>query len=473
MEVEGEATTSSRLSLSVGDARRIEIRGSKSDQVLLNALFSHTQGTKDTTKQSLPQKLSSLRPSQAAVIALADPRCTKAITLGSSTCTHLLDPNSFSKVDFDVFSHNYSPPLTEAAISQARKKARHDELSVGAGRETTTLENDLGGATHCGAIFIRGYKASKSSTGWSIILPPGWVMPIWVALAFQGCRAAGQREWRWLHTLDHRAFFPNDAPDSSLSVRYRRERIDKLEKESAKRPIGKLGKLCPFEKDWEVVLSSDEIKYQWRKKTYVARTESSMLQSLFGFSLSDQSPELAGVTSTAPHRLCGGGGGTSLRPVAKALAAKKLQWVPRTLPKHEDNICLVETAVTILNQGAIDEDAEIYVVRNEEAHFSQAQPCYVYHKHDRYKHTPGDEGDKRLIEMSNLACIGHITSSAPQATGRGTASIGLVGAAAFWRLRSLQFSEYRRDGGTVKAWLRNTGSPIIYPVRLSLLVEKK
>jgi ribonuclease P/MRP protein subunit POP1 len=481
-----EATPQSdNLSLVVGDARRIEMRGSKSDHVLLHALFSHNKTTKIDSKPCLPQKLRSLRPGQAALVVLPDPRLSKPIILGSRTCSSLLDADSSNKVDFDIFNHRYPSPSTEAAISQARKDARHQLMVAGEaatdprtqGEEEEALTASLQGPTHCGAIFIRGYKGLKSSTGWSIILPPGWVMPIWVALAFQGCRATGQREWRWLHTLDHRSLFPYDVPDSHVYNTYIEKQHEHRELKDKKRPPAKRFDLPQAEGvGWEhlseLYINSNErssIEVEGRilstrllnnANVFVARSESSMLQALFGWAA-----EAAARFSSA-----GVFSGSSLRPVANALASRKLQWVPRNVPKHLGrDLCLVEAAIHIINQGVINENATIFVIWKHEAQLSQGQPCYLKYKGTYHPEEP----DTRYAEHEKLIPIGFITSPAPQATGRETASMAVVTAAAFWRLRSLQYSEYRRDRGTVEAWIQNSRSSVIYPVRLSLLIERK
>ena len=54
------------------------------------------------------------------------------------------------------------------------------------------------------------------AAGWSLVLPGGWVLPFWLALVFQGAKAIGQREWRWLHTLQGLPFFPHDFPDTKV-----------------------------------------------------------------------------------------------------------------------------------------------------------------------------------------------------------------------------------------------------------------
>lgn len=484
----GEASTQSgNLSLMVGDARRMEIRGSKSDQVLLNALFctlNNNKSTKIDSKPGLPLKLRSLRPGQAAFVSLPDPRLNKPITLGSRTCSSLLNADSSNKVDFDIFSRRYRSPLTEAAISEARKEARRQLMVVGETTSDTPAEVgeattvSLQGPTHCGAIFIRGYKGSKSCTGWSIILPPGWVMPIWVALAFQGCRATGQREWRWLHTLDHRSFFPYDVLDSPAYKRYIDEQHEHRQIEDEKRPPAKrfnllnvdvgdcehLSELLYMNHNERRDIEDRNLSARLLKNAniIVARSESSMLQALFGLSAA------AAATPSAPFAgLCSGSG---LRPVAKALASRKLQWVPRKIPEHFGrDLCLVEAVVNIINQGAIDEGAMIFVIWRNEAQLSKGQPCYLKYIGTYQLEEPG----KRYAEYEKLIPIGLITSPAPQGTGRVTASMAVVTAAAFWRLRSLQYSEYRRDRGTVEAWIQNPRSSVIYPVRLSLLVERK
>ena len=56
-----------------------------------------------------------------------------------------------------------------------------------------------GASTSCPVLAVRhAPRDSKDAPGWSLILPGGWVGPSWQALAYQGARPAGQREWRWV-----------------------------------------------------------------------------------------------------------------------------------------------------------------------------------------------------------------------------------------------------------------------------------
>ena len=62
-----------------------------------------------------------------------------------------------------------------------------------------------------------GLKGS-SGAAWSLVVPAGWVSPLWHALAFAGCYAAGLREWHWAATAMGMPSFPNDFPDTPAAA---------------------------------------------------------------------------------------------------------------------------------------------------------------------------------------------------------------------------------------------------------------
>ena len=75
------------------------------------------------------------------------------------------------------------------------------------------------------------------------------------------------------------------------------------------------------------------------------------------------------------------------------------------------------------------------------------------------------------VSEGQLMPIGSVTSQVPRGAPKSCGSVGLVSAAALWRLRSLQYYRPRRDGGAVLALVRNPRSSAVHPVRLRLLVE--
>ena len=51
----------------------------------------------------------------------------------------------------------------------------------------------------CPVLALRhACRDGQGAPGWALILPGGWMGPFWQALAYQGVRPTGQREWRWV-----------------------------------------------------------------------------------------------------------------------------------------------------------------------------------------------------------------------------------------------------------------------------------
>lgn len=92
-------------------------------------------------------------------------------------------------------------------------------------------------------------------TGWSLIVPAGWVPPFWLAAAFAGCKPGGQREWRWLHTLQGRPCFPWDHADTAGHAVLMAQQQMQRQLALAKRPKAKQMLAAPASPpDWHDVL---------------------------------------------------------------------------------------------------------------------------------------------------------------------------------------------------------------------------
>ena len=81
--------------------------------------------------------------------------------------------------------------------------------------------------------------------GWSLILAPGWVPPLWLTAAYAGCRPAGQREWRWLHRLQEQPFFPWDHSDTAGYAALMQQQQSQRAAAAAKRPPAKQALAAP------------------------------------------------------------------------------------------------------------------------------------------------------------------------------------------------------------------------------------
>ena len=500
IKLEEEVTTTTTdgvaITLKMLDLRRIEVRGQGSDAALAKALFfnNSTSSVEEKEKEertssvssssSLPLSLQRLQPGEAVLISVADPRMAKPITLGCSSISllhhhHLVHENEETKKNLLFTDSEHPLPLSEAAISHARYVARQQLVlgeTDGASAPSSWL-SVLEGRSHCATLCIRQKSSSSNgfcagNGGWSIIVPPGWVMPLWLSLIFQGCRATGQREWRWYHTLEHRPFFPIDAVDTPAysvamhTLQQQREEVEEKKPKGKKTPLHRQ-QLLPPPWDSLVVVSERSSSSGGAKDiVFVVRSESEMLKAVFG-SVGDAHDEQSGSkekTSSSSTRR------RKRSFVAEALAAGRLQWQPKQQEQQQSNACLVQVLVQCIKRGAAENGAAVCVIAGREDESNQQHPCYL-----RENESP-DDAQSPCIDPSSLITIGYVTSAAPAGTGRERPSVAVCAASAFWRLRSLQFSESssssKCDEGTVNGWMLNPGSSALFPVRLSLLVEK-
>lgn len=272
-------------------------------------------------------------------------------------------------------------------------------------------------------------------------------MPLWLALALQGCKPAGQREWRWLSTLAKVPFFPHDAPDTPSYAEFATRAAEVNERRLKSRPKGKaIAVQLPA---WSSLLSSPG------ERLFVGRCEASVALAVFG------------VDVPSSWSL---GSGTAARPVVNAVKAGLLTWQPvGDQAGNNRATCLVETLVHVVNKGRAEEGSAICILAGAEAEWTTR----VRHLRDEEVVTGGDASAdaSQDVPRSQLQVIGFVTSPAPMGAPRTLPSMALCSAAAIWKLRSVQHYEPRRDGGMVHAWLLNSNSTALFPVRLALKVE--
>eukprot|EP00798_Chlamydomonas_sp_ICE-L_P017865 gene17865-24256_t len=153
-----------------------------------------------------------------------------------------------------------APPLSTQVLGELRQKEKHEQLlqhgSFRKPAEASTSRMDIdsvpgvglasGGTPASGTTFpvlLVRRRMSDNVSGWSIIVPHGWVMPVWIGLAMCGVRAAGQTEWHWLSSHCGRPFFPLDHPHTPAGAAMANFQRGQHLKESALRPMGRVRKL--------------------------------------------------------------------------------------------------------------------------------------------------------------------------------------------------------------------------------------
>ncbi|PSC67809.1 ribonucleases P MRP subunit POP1 [Micractinium conductrix] len=141
------------------------------------------------------------------------------------------------------------------------------------------------------------------------------------------------------------------------------------------------------------------------------------------------------------------------------------------------SLCLLESAVFPLKTGAPAEGAAICVVAGWEVGHSRQPLQVLTARQQRRRQRQLEEQRAALAEAAaevgeqDVQPIGFVLAEAPRGAPRRCGALAAVGAAAVWRLRSLQHWEPARHCGGIRAYLRNPGSAALFPVRLQLAVE--
>ncbi|GAX77538.1 hypothetical protein CEUSTIGMA_g4982.t1 [Chlamydomonas eustigma] len=113
-------------------------------------------------------------------------------------------------------------------------------------------------------LLVRRWNGSgRPGSGWSLVLPNAWVMPVWTALAFKGARPCGQLEWRWAAALMQVPCFPYDFPFTAAGASWASSVRVQDAAAASKRPAGRARKVSHAAAyiPWEEGLLRDKISY--------------------------------------------------------------------------------------------------------------------------------------------------------------------------------------------------------------------
>ena len=444
--------------------RRLEIRGGKCDEVLEKALFSSQNG--------LPKEVKDLNAKQFTSLHSIDPRMMRPVGMGSTKVCFEFSLESTSR---KLVSNDHPHPIPEHIVSAIRQQVR-DRLVLDPGIFTHSNDRDEYILTSFGQIddeFCRyesnlqfNFGISKCNGGWCLIIPSGWMNPVWLAFVSQAsCRAAGQREWRWMHTLLNIPYFPNDMPDTNAYQRYWELNIRKLNIENSKRPRGKRITLqtpdwkslcCPRHVDSSICFTvpGREESLGDNSTIVVARNERVANELVFG------------ICSPIIGRLSG----NLARPVHHALKQGYLEWKMVSDAVKSSNmtcVALAEVSVGLMKKGRIIEGAMLCTDLDGEDTLS-IHNMHVLHPN----HKGTSESALGHLSQDRIFSIGWITSPALHNSPRNAKSSGLCSITAFWRLRSRQYSAHNRDFGRIRAWVKNPNGNVLYPVWITLDYEK-
>ncbi len=473
------AADAAGAALRVLNLRRLEVRGGGADAALAAALAGAPLGA----GAALPAALRTLPAAGAAHVLLLDPRLARPVEVGSATGASYAAAEP--PAGLALLGGGALPaPASDAAIGAQRAAARAVLLHLDAAYPGVEAAPGAAEATAAAAAEEESIAASAffpalavrrggSAPGWALALPPGRAPPLWRALAAAGAAPAGQREWRWAHTLAGAPFFPHDAPDAPAAAAAAARRAAAAAAAAAARPNGRRAPAANVaQPDWAALCAPSPAAADSAKGSGAAPMEvdapPQQLEPFVARSEAAVAAALWGVEGAAP--LAAAGARLAARPVRAALAAGTLRWAPVASAAARPPAaaaCLVQARVAPVRRGAPAEGAALVLVDG-------AGPAGTAPLHVRGAGFADEEQESfgaEPIDPARISVIGYVTSPAPPGAPRAAPSLAACSAAALWRLRGAQHVAARRDRGAVSAWLRNPGGGALFAVRVAMLVE--
>ncbi|GLC46043.1 hypothetical protein PLESTB_001024500 [Pleodorina starrii] len=189
--------------------------------------------------------------------------------------------------------------------------------------------------------------------GWSLVLPAGWVMPVWTALAYTGARPTGQSEWRQLAAHFRMPCFPYDHPYTPAGSRYNVEAAAELAAAASRRPRGRARRpadLGPVA-DWSRLMQPPQMPVRPLPSSLMGRCKPRRTKAgpasctaggggggaAHGGGAADRMEEDAAPASTAvaavasrPGAIAGGGGGGEASSTAEGAVGATVPGAPDT-----------------------------------------------------------------------------------------------------------------------------------------------
>lgn len=257
-----------------------------------------------------------------------------------------------------------------------------------------------------------GGAGEHMGSGWDVVLPKGWGMPLWVSLIHAGCRVVGLRDVRKLCHEMGSPCFPFDFPDCRAYEEWSKEKRRELEGVYNRKPPGKrvnfskLSVAYPFSSPWKALISFWSPSHGGRETLSVLR----------GYSLRLFEESLAQLLYVERG------------DVIKGLMAETWQ-VPRGMEEVAGQMVMVrvemEASGTVepFSMLSLPDDTHLEALRSFRAGETTAQGCAAMKEADRppTNHS-GDTMWSLAASPSPVPLLGFVTSAGHSyALGKGTA----------------------------------------------------
>ena len=152
-----------------------------------------------------------------------------------------IDHNASTSDQVSILPLAHPLPMSSDQVASIRRQWRKNLLSP------KPQNNDVSSITRDSFPLLIVRRALSQGQGgrfdgFSIIVPMGWVTPVWHSLALKGARAAGLQEWRWIASGGSTSpvpSFPYDFPNTASGLSWRSDERQRHELEARRRPMGK------------------------------------------------------------------------------------------------------------------------------------------------------------------------------------------------------------------------------------------
>lgn len=281
----GDACKRHGCVLTLAPLKRIEVRGPGSESALLSIIkvkSSSPMSSLWTTLQK-ERQMGGIKPWSWPLnlilgLETVDPRLSQlnigglslqGITIQSSPDAGISDGNNQAATDLSIWTRD-AINLLELGIDQSSTASVHgpiptlplahplpmssDQVSsvrrqwrknLSSSKPSTSSDSPSSSSELFPVLIVRrmlNHEQASRFDGFSLLLPMGWVTPVWYALALKGARAAGQQEWRWIASggaTSPLPCFPHDFPYTSSGASLLADIRQRDEIEAGKRPKGK------------------------------------------------------------------------------------------------------------------------------------------------------------------------------------------------------------------------------------------
>lgn len=148
-----------------------------------------------------------------------------------------------------------------AEVTLSKGEQCEDAVTAGAACFPVLLIQQKNAGGKRNGVAVSSGAGAHLGSGWDVVLPKGWGMPLWVSLIHAGCRVVGLRDSRKLSHEMGRPCFPYDFPDCQAYEKWSTLHSMEVESVYQRKPPGKrvnyakLSVAFPFSSPWKALVN--------------------------------------------------------------------------------------------------------------------------------------------------------------------------------------------------------------------------